>query len=102
MTAAYGLITNHGSDNIEIYSFASDSFASVTLHKTTVENGVSKMEHWPGLTQAAGASVLLEPGGLHLMLMNPTRKLSPGDTVGLTLKTADGREFHFTLPVEAR
>lgn len=102
MTAAYGVIGNHGSDTIEISSFTSDSFADVSLHRTTVENGVSSMERLPGLTQSAGATTVLEPGGLHLMLMGPTREIRPGSTVDLTLTTAGGQHFRFSLPVEAR
>lgn len=102
MTAAFGVIGNHGSDTIEISSFTSDSFAEVSLHRTSVENGVSSMERLPGLTQPAGAITVLEPGGLHLMLMSPTREIRPDNTVGLTLTTADGRHFRFSLPVEAR
>jgi len=102
MTAAYGLITNHDSDTITVSSFASDSFESVSLHRTRIENGVSRMEQLPGLTLAGGASSLLEPGGLHLMLMKPSRNTLPGDKVGLTLTTSGGQQFHFYLPVEAR
>ncbi len=43
MTAAYGVVTNHGTDTMEISSFSSDSFADVSLHLTMVENGISKM-----------------------------------------------------------
>jgi copper(I)-binding protein len=102
MTAAYGVIGNHGSDTIEISSFNSDSFEEVSLHLTTIENGVSSMERLPGLKQSAGASTVLEPGGVHLMLMRPTRDIRPGDMVGLTLTTAGGQQFQFSLPVEAR
>jgi len=102
MTAAYGVITNNGSDPITISSFTSDSFAMASLHRTGINNGISTMEQLPGLTQSAGDSSVLEPGGLHLMLMNPTREIRPGDSVGLTLTTSSGRKYHFSLPVEAR
>lgn len=102
MTAAYGVITNIGSDPITISSFTSDSFAAASLHRTRIKNGVTSMEQLPGLTQSAGDSSVLEPGGLHLMLMNPTREIRPGDSVGLTVTTSGGRKFQFSLPVEAR
>jgi len=102
MTAAYGVISNHGSDSMEIASFSSDSFAAVSLHRTSVVNGISKMEPQLVLKLPGGASTVLEPGGLHLMLQNPMREIRPGGTVGLTLKTAKGEMFQFSLPVEVR
>jgi len=102
MTAAYGIIINHGNSTVEIASFSSDSFAAVSLHLTTVKNGVSKMQQLPGLTQSAGTSSVLQPGGLHLMLMKPTKEIHPGDHIGLTLLTASGEQYRFSLPVEAR
>jgi len=102
MTAAYGRIANGGAESVEITSFESEDFANVSLHVTTIENGVSKMKSAPKITLAPGASAVLEPGGLHLMLMQPTRKVRPGDSIGVTLVTAGGERFAFKLPVEAR
>ncbi len=102
MTAAYGSFTNHGTEIIEITSFSSDSFTDVSLHQTTMENGVSKMEQLPGWSQSAGTRTVLKPGGLHLMLMDPTREIHPGDSIGLTLIAANGEQYRFSLPVETR
>ncbi len=102
MTAAYGGFTNHGMETIEITSFSSDSFADVGLHLTTMENGISRMEQLPGFSQPPGTSAVLKPGGLHLMLMNPTREIHPGDRIGLTLIATNGVQYQFYLPVETR
>jgi len=102
MTAAYGIISNHGSDSVEIVSFSSDSFEKVGLHRSLVVNGVGKMEPLPALKLPAGATQVLKPGGLHLMLVNPTREQAPGDSVRLILKTASGEEFQFSIPVKTR
>ena len=102
MTAAYGRLTNHGDEKVNITAFSSDSFADVSLHETLVENGVSSMHQLPGLEQSAGSTTVLKPGGLHLMLMKPTRELHPGDRVSLTMIASDGAEYSFSLPLEAR
>lgn len=102
MTAAYGIINNQGSDSVEIVSFSSDSFATVSLHRSLIVNGVTKMEPLPLLKLDGGAVTVLKPGGLHLMLENPIGEISPGHRIGLTLKTASGETFQFSIPVEAR
>jgi copper(I)-binding protein len=102
MTAAYGVLSNHGKKSIAITSFGSDSFADVSLHVTIAEGGVSRMEHLPALMLAPGDSSVLQPGGMHLMLMSPGREIHPGDQVSLTLVAADGERYRFYLPVENR
>ena len=102
MTAAYGRFVNNGPERIEIREFGSDSFEDVSLHETTIEGGVSKMQRLPGLIQEPGTGTVLAPGGLHLMLMRPLREIRPGDEVSLTLTATNGERFRFTLPVRAR
>ncbi len=50
------------------------------------DNDVMRMRALPeGLPIPAGATVVLEPGGLHLMFMDLHRPLVEGDTVTITL-----------------
>lgn len=48
----------------------------------------------------AGGSVVLEPGGLHVMLLDLAEPLEAGDTFDLTLTTETGDEL--TVPIEVR
>lgn len=101
MTAAYGRFIYQGATTIEFTSFRSDAYEDVSLHQTVIENGISRMK--PAVwSQVPGATFTLEPGGYHLMLMEPSRETTPGDMVGLTLVAVDGQEFSFSLPVVAR
>jgi periplasmic copper chaperone A len=102
MTAAYGRFVNLGDSAIEIVAIESDSFASVSLHQTTAEAGTSRMKPVIAWSIEPGATAVLEPGGLHLMMMQPTRELVVGSTVELTLTSNSGQSYHFTLKVEAR
>jgi len=102
MTVAYGRFINSGADTIEIASFESDSFASVSLHQTTIDDGMSRMQELKKWSIEPGATAVLEPGGLHLMLMQATREIVVGSTVQLTLISTSGQSYHFTLKVEAR
>ena len=67
----------------------------VSLHETTLVDGVSRMREVERLPVAAGKSVELKPGGLHLMLMDGTGSLQEGKRVGIVLVDAPG-----TLPPE--
>lgn len=102
MTAAYGRFSYQGATPIEITSFRSDSYEDVSLHRTINENGVNRMEQQAGWSQKPNTTMVLEPGGYHLMLMKPTRKLHPGDSISLTLIGVHGEEFLFDLPLETR
>jgi copper(I)-binding protein len=102
MTAGFGKLSNPEPAAIEITSFASRSFADVSLHRTEVHDGISKMREVPVLSLAAGETVALEPGGYHLMLMMPTGEIQPGQSVEVEMTTSDGRSFSFEMPVEGR
>jgi periplasmic copper chaperone A len=102
MTAAYGKFTNVGSQAIRISGLHSDTYKDVSLHRTAVEHGISRMQPMPDWQLDPGKTTVLEPGGYHLMLMQPIREIHPGDHVRLVLTTTGGEKFEFSLPVEAR
>jgi len=98
MTAAYAKLRNDGRQLLRIDGAFSADFAGAELHRTVVENGISRMLHGEPLELAPGARGALEPGGWHLMLMRPTRPLNAGDRVPLALKCGkQAAEFTFTV-----
>jgi len=71
---------------------ASSALAAVVeIHQMSMQGDVMKMQQVPGIALPAGTTVVLEPGGYHIMLMELKRTLKAGDTVPLTLvvETAD-------------
>ncbi len=102
MTAGYGELRNQGSEAIVVRTFTSDAFGDVSLHRTERENGVSRMREVPKLPLAAGETVVLGPGGLHLMFMVPSREIKEGVVIMVEMTAADGRSFRFEMPVERR
>jgi len=99
MTAGYGVIHNRCQTPVTVIGARSTAFADVSLHETTVVDDVSRMQHVHGLPIAAGASVELRPGGLHLMLMQGRAALEKGQTLPLVLELEDGNEAIATLQV---
>jgi len=91
MLAAYAGLRNPGESEIRLSEARSDAFGFVEIHRTVEEDGVSRMRAAGVLTLAPGASLTLEPGGLHLMLMRPRRTLAEGDSIVIELDLEDGR-----------
>ena len=91
MAAGFARIDNPCPAAATIVGARSPAFASASLHETRVENGVSRMRAMPEVRLAPGATATLEPGGLHLMLMQPRMPLAPGNKVQIEFALKDGR-----------
>ena len=102
MTAGFGRLLNQTDLELEITAYTSPAYGDVSLHRTVIENGVSRMEEVPGLSIPPGGEVVLAPGAYHLMLMMPNQTSGPQDRVVLQIEEAGGQKFSFELPVEKR
>ena len=100
MTAAFGELRNGGGEDIELLACSSPQFGDVSLHRTELVDGVSRMREVPSLVIAAGETVELAPGGYHLMLMMPSGTLDADRPVTIEMRASDGRVFRFDLPIE--
>ncbi|MGN7839034.1 copper chaperone PCu(A)C [Stenotrophomonas sp. 22385] len=101
MAAGYGVIHNGCKAPVTVVAAGSKAFGEVSLHETTLVNGVSRMRAVERLPIAANASVALKPGGLHLMLMQPEVPLKNGGEVPLRLSLEDGRKIDAMLIIRA-
>jgi len=90
MLAGYLGIDNTSDTPLHLQRIDSDAFGAITVHQTEVIDGVSRMREVPDLTLPPGGRVVLAPGGMHLMLMQPTRPLHEGDRVMLRLHWSQG------------
>ena len=89
MTAGYGKIIN-SSDGPTTILGASVTFADkVELHETITVNDAVRMQPMGNLTLEAGESLMLTPGGAHLMIMGITTMPSEGANVALCVQTSD-------------
>jgi hypothetical protein len=101
MMGGFGRIENSCAEDVAVVAASSGDFADVSLHRTISEDGMSRMRPVPRLEVKSGTAAVLEPGGLHLMLMQPSAPLEAGDTVSVTLTLEDGRELPAELVVQA-
>ena len=101
MTAGYGTIHNTCATAVTIIGARSAVFGDVSLHETTLQGDVSRMQHLHHLVLPAGAMVELKPGGKHLMLMQAKAALKDGQALPLVLQLEGGGEAAATLQVRA-
>lgn len=100
MVAGYATLSNSGDEPVTVLTVQSDAFRMASLHETIDDKGVSKMREIHRLVVAPGATVTLEPGGKHLMLMQPRHDIVAGDKVEVMFLLGDGTrvETHFDVP----
>ena len=77
-SAAYLKITNNGVSDDRLIAAKAAIAQRVEIHSMEMDQGVIRMRAVDGgLVIAAGDSVTLAPGGLHIMLMGLTTDLAP-------------------------
>lgn len=90
MLAGYARLLNPGRTERIVTGFDSPAFAAVELHRTAIEDGISRMRPVPRLRIPAGGEVVLRPGGLHLMLIAPEHPINEGERVPVRILLEDG------------
>ncbi len=86
MRAGYLNISNQSGQAERLISLHSPVFEKVEIHRSFEQDGVSKMEMLPALSIPAGNNLRLQPGGIHLMLIQPLLDIRVGDQVELCLE----------------
>jgi copper(I)-binding protein len=97
--AGYLVLRNGCEAAVTVTGVESLDFARPMIHRSVDEGGVSRMRAAGALVVPAGGELRFEPGGLHLMLMQPKRPLAEGDVARIRLVLADGRRVFAEFPV---
>jgi len=96
--AGYLVLRNDGETGQEVIAARSAAFGAIEIHEMIDKgDGTMRMRPVASVTVPAGGDVVLEPGGLHLMMFRPARALALGERVGLTLELAGGGTVETTL-----
>jgi periplasmic copper chaperone A len=100
IATVYLTIRNTGETDDALIAASTDITERVELHQSIVENGLVTMRHVEELVVPAGGQLVLEPGGHHLMLINP-EPLAEGDTYTLRLTFRESDDLDVEVPVTA-
>ena len=68
MSAAFMTINNTGKEDVVLKTASIEGAKSVEIHTHSHKDGVMRMRQLHELSIKAGEAVVLEPGGLHLMI----------------------------------
>ena len=100
-SAAYLSIVNHGDAADRLIAAKTVVARRVEIHSMEMDNGVMRMRAVDGgLPIAAGGSVHLAPGGLHIMLMGLTTQLAADIQHEITLVFEKAGEITVTATVK--
>jgi hypothetical protein len=88
--AGYFTLLNGGATARALVGAQSPACGMLMLHRSTSAGGVDRMEMVDRVAVPPHGSVAFEPGGYHLMCMAPTKDVTPGNSVPVTLEFADG------------
>lgn len=86
MLAGYVTIENSSGAPRTLQGASSDRFGLVEMHRTVHVDGVARMREVESVEIPAGGEAVLEPGGLHLMLMRPVSDVVEGETIVFELR----------------
>ena len=98
--AAYMEIENETGNDRQAIAMQCDEFERAEFHRTAEIEGIARMEHQPSLTIRAHSELELEPGGYHIMLFNPRRRLRAGDETRCSMTFDDQSAVEFALTVK--
>ena len=98
-SVVYMKVSNPNDKQVTILGASAIEFANnVELHTSfTDEKGISRMTLINNIVVPARSTILLEPGGMHIMLLGLKKKLILGDSMSLIIKVSGMKP----IPIEA-
>jgi copper(I)-binding protein len=97
--AVYFSISNKGAED-QLLAVSSPIAGSVEIHETQTVKGVMQMRQVLSVACPAGATVKIQPGGLHIMLLGLKQPLVEGARLDLTLRFRDAGSLSLQVPVQ--
>ena len=95
----YLVLANHGRSPEALVKVESPAARTVEIHRASLTGGVMSMAAQDRVAVPPGGSVSFAPGGYHLMFLDLTRALKPGDRLPATLVFASGRRLVVSFAV---
>lgn len=89
ITGAY--LTIESTQPLTLYKVTTPVAGTVEMHTMNMKGDVMEMRQVEGIDVKPGSPARLEPGSLHLMLIDLKKPLKAGDTIDLALSFKDGK-----------
>ena len=96
LSAGFGTITNNGGTDDALVGASAPGVPEIQLHETV--DGV--MQQVVSFPIPAGGSLMLAPGGNHLMFLDLAEPLQVGETIEVTLEFESGGSATVEAPIK--
>jgi copper(I)-binding protein len=100
-SAAYMVLETAGGEPDRLVASSTPVAEQAQLHSHSMADGIARMRPVDAVEVAPGTPTVLEPGGLHIMLIGLKQKLAAGDTLPLSLVFEHAGEVTVEIPVRA-
>ena len=100
-SAVYLTIHNAGATDDQLVGARSDAARTVEVHRSSMDNGVMRMSPAGPVPVPAGGDLALQPGGLHIMLMDLPNDLAEGSKIDVTLAFEVAGDVPVQVPVRS-
>jgi len=97
----YGTLVNDGSAALTVVSGSTPVASRVEFHIHAMNGDVMTMKQLDSIALKPGERAALQPGGLHIMLIDLKQPLKQGASFPLTLVTADGTALDMMVKIES-
>lgn len=95
----YGTLVNDGPAALSIVSGSTPVASRVEFHVHAMDGSVMTMRQLDSIDLKPGEQAKLQPGGLHIMLIDLKQVLKQGDSFPLTLVAHDGTTLKIDVKV---
>lgn len=99
-TGAFMVLKNTGSKDAKLVKADNPASRLTELHTHINDKGVMRMRQVPAIDLPAKGEAVLQPGGLHVMLIDMKAPLSDGQVVPITLTFDDGSSKQVDVKVQ--
>lgn len=97
--AGYVTLRNTGDQPVTLIKASTPDYGMTMFHTSRNQQGVEQMLPVDSVRVAPHSQLSFAPEGLHIMLMQPTRAIQPGDYVILTLHFTNGQPLRARFEV---
>ena len=99
--AGYFTVVNHGSAPDTLVAISSPIARSAMIYQQVPDGGMVRMEHVEVAIVPARDSLVLAPGGTHVMFMNLDHLPQPGGSLDVRLVFSRAGNVTMTMPVRS-
>ncbi|MEQ8351834.1 MAG: copper chaperone PCu(A)C [Leptospiraceae bacterium] len=97
--AVYLTLQNNTDQDLLLQGARTPAAKKTEIHQTSVSEGIMKMEKINQISVDPGQSLVMKPGGLHIMLLDLKEVPEPGSEIELTLMFSGMPDKRIRVPV---